>query len=200
MSIVYSLYQKLQTTLRHIVYVNPEKIAFLFRGEGSTIHHTLVYSGEENISIGSHSIIGVNCIMYATRAKLSIGNYVLISPNVTFITGEHRTDIIGEYIRNVTDEMKLPQHDKDISIEDDVWIGSNVTILKGVTIGRGSIIHAGAVVSKRVPPYTIYINDKVKVARFSDDEIIEHERLLHEKYGVIYPPYVPKKGGSTFSR
>lgn len=117
----------------------------------------------------------------------------MISPGVTMITGEHRTDIIGEYMRNVTAEQKLPQNDKPIVIEDDVWIGSNVTILKGVRIGRGSIIHAGAVITKNVKPYTVYINDQLKVSRFSDEEIQEHERRIKEKYGVTYPEYHVKE-------
>ncbi len=200
MSLINRIYFALQKTLRNLIFYNPDKIAFAHRGKNVSFPHSVIYSGEENISIGDDCNIGVNCIMYATKAKLTLGRCVLVSPNVTFITGEHRTDIIGEYIRFVGDEQKLPKHDKDITIEDDVWIGSNVTILKGVTIGRGSIIHAGAVITKRVPPYTIYINENLKVARFSPEEVAEHEKILHEKYGVTYPPYVPKKGGSFFMR
>ncbi len=198
MSLIVRFYAKLQATLRSLVFLNTDKIRFAHRGKNVSLHHTLIYSGEENISIGDDSIIGVHCVMYATKAKLNIGRCVLVSPHVTFVTGEHRTDIIGEYIRYVGNDQKLPQHDKDITIEDDVWIGSNVTVLKGVTIGRGSIIHAGAVVTKRVPPYTIYINDQLKVARFSPEEIATHEKLLQEKYGVTYPPYTPKKGSGFF--
>ena len=106
----------------------------------------------------------------------------MISPNVTIVTGEHRTDIIGEYMRNVSEKDKLPENDAPVTIEEDVWIGSNVVIMKGVTIGRGSIIHAGTVITRSVKPYTVYISDKIKVARFSDEEIVEHEKLLREKY------------------
>ena len=84
--------------------------------------------------------------------------------------------------------MKLPKHDKPVVIEDDVWIGTNVTILKGVTIGRGSIIHAGAVVTKKVRPYTVYLNENQKINRFTAGQIQQHEQLLKEKYGVEYPP------------
>lgn len=40
---------------------------------------------------------------------------------------------------------------KDITIEDDRWIGSNVTILDSVRIGQGSIIGASALISKDIP-------------------------------------------------
>lgn len=198
MQLINTIYTALQKKLRNLVFSDTDKIAFAHRGKNVWIDHTLLYSGEENISIGDDCNIGVRCIMYATKAKITIGRCVLVSPNVTFVTGEHRTDIIGEYMRYVGDDQKLPHHDKDITIEDDVWIGSNVTILKGVTIGRGSIIHAGAVITKRVPPYTVYINDQVKVARFSPEEVAQHEKLLYEKYGVTYPPYKPKKGSGFF--
>lgn len=44
---------------------------------------------------------------------------------------------------------------KDIIIEDNVWIGMNVIVLGGVSIGEGSIIQAGSVVSKSIPSLSI---------------------------------------------
>jgi len=38
----------------------------------------------------------------------------------------------------VKEDEKLPENDKDVIIEDDVWVGCNVTILKGVIIGKGT--------------------------------------------------------------
>lgn len=158
-------------------------------GKNVIIGKNFTVDGANNISIGDETAIGPNCVFYSTHASITIGRGVLISPNVTIISGEHRTDIIGEYMRNVSEKMKLPENDKDIFIEDDVWIGSNVTILKGVTIGRGSIIHAGTVISRKVKPYTIYVSDKLKINRFSDEQIQEHEKKLKEIYGVEYPEY-----------
>lgn len=45
---------------------------------------------------------------------------------------------------------------KPVIIKDKVWIGCRSTVLKGVTIGEGAVIAAGSVVTKDVPPYTIY--------------------------------------------
>lgn len=143
--------------------------------------YNLSVAGTKNIKIGQGTAIGPNCVFYATMAPLTIGKKVLISPNVTIVTGEHRTDQIGVYMRDVTEADKLPENDAPVVIEDDVWIGSNVTIMKGVTIGRGSIIHAGQVITKNIKPYTIYISDKIKVSRFTEEEIIQHEALLKEK-------------------
>lgn len=101
------------------------------------------------------------------------------------MTGDHRTDVVGEYMEQLHDDTKLPENDIDVVIEDDVWVSTGVIILKGVTIGRGSIIAAGAVVTKDVPPYTIYISRDKQKPRFTPEEIAEHERLLKEKYGRI---------------
>ena len=43
-----------------------------------------------------------------------------------------------------------------VIIEDDVWLGCGVKVMSGVTIGKGSVIAAGAVVTKDVPPYTLW--------------------------------------------
>lgn len=58
-----------------------------------------------------------------------------------------------------------------IIIEDDVWIGYDALIMPGVTIGKGSVIGARAIVTKDVPPYSIYVGNKVIKKRFSEDII-----------------------------
>ena len=50
-------------------------------------------------------------------------------------------------------------------MEADVWIGAKSIISKGVTIGTGAIIGAGAIVTKDVPPYTIWIGVPAKLLR-----------------------------------
>jgi len=53
-----------------------------------------------------------------------------------------------------------PPRDKSqaapITIESSVFIGPHCVILPGVRIGRGSVIQAGTVVSRDVPPNTLY--------------------------------------------
>lgn len=165
------------------IRINLIKSRFKKCGEKVWIGKNFIVSNPKNISIGKYTHIGPNVLMYASLKKISIGKYVLIAPNVIIVTGNHRTDIIGEYMAFIKDKDKLPENDKDVVIEDDVWIGSGCIIMMGVTIGRGSIIHAGQVITRDVPPYTIYINEKLKVKRFTNDEIEEHEMLLYEKYG-----------------
>lgn len=66
----------------------------------------------------------------------------------------------------------MVKRNENIIVEDDVWIGMEALILSGVKIGRGSIIGARAIVTKDVPPYSIFIGNRVLKRRFSE-KIIE---------------------------
>ena len=83
----------------------------------------------------------------------------------------------------VTDNEKRPEDDRDVIIEDDVWIGAKTTILKGVTIGRGAVIAAGALVVKNVEPYSIVggVPARFIKMRFSPEEIESHEKALEQR-------------------
>lgn len=137
--------------------------------------------GIENISIGDDTSIPKGSTFYCTRAELRIGRRVIFGPKPTIITGDHRIDIIGKFIVDVTDDEKLPVHDAPVIIEDDCWIGANVVILKGVKIGRGSVVAAGAVINKSLPPYSVSggVPAKVLKYRFTPEQIIEHEKALY---------------------
>ena len=138
----------------------------------------------QNVYIGNNSYVGEGVYFNCLCANVIIGDYVCIANEVLFVTGDHKTNIVGEYIikNNKTPDDKL---DIDITVEEDVWIGSRAIILKGVTVGKGSIIGAGSVVTKNVPPYSIVCGVPATIIkkRFSADQISEHERIINEKYG-----------------
>ena len=138
--------------------------------------------GVRNLSVGDGTSIPKGATFYCTDAPLTIGRKVIFGPRPTIITGDHRTDLIGKYIIDVTTEEKLPENDLPVVIEDDVWCGANVTILKGVTIGRGSIVAAGAVVTQSFPPYSVVggVPAKLLKMRFTPEEIVEHEKMLYK--------------------
>lgn len=143
-----------------------------------------------HIEVGSDVVIGQGAYFISTQARLVIHDHVVFAPNVTIYTGDHAMDIIGKHIIEITDVDKKKQHniyDKDVVIEAGCWIGTRAIILKGVTIGRGSVVGAGAIVTKDIPPYTIYVGvPSVKcMNRFSESQIIEHEKILEDRGIVI---------------
>lgn len=172
------LKRKIKQTLKRIVFTPDEPIPFKSIGKNVYVPNDLIVDGAQNITIGSNVRISARSLMFCTRAPLTIGNNVLLAPETIIVTGDHRIDVVGKYIFEVTDEMKLPQNDQPVTIEDDCWIGARVTILKGVTIGRGSVIGAGSVVTRDVPPYTIYLSKEKQYPRFTPEQIEEHERIL----------------------
>ncbi len=80
--------------------------------------------GLENLSIGDGTSIPKGSTFYCTKAPLTIGKKVIFGPNPTIITGDHRIDIPGKEIADVTDSEKLPENDLPVVIEDGVWCGA----------------------------------------------------------------------------
>lgn len=135
----------------------------------------------KNVFLGNNISIGQNATFICGVAKIYINDNVMFGPHVFVIAGSHRVDVVGEFMIDVHE--KLPENDKDIIIENDVWVGANVIILKGVTVGRGSIIAAGSIVTKDVEPYSIYAGipaKKIK-SRFNEYQIAEHEKILYKR-------------------
>ena len=98
------------------------------------------------------------------RNNLVIGDRVSIGPEVLVITDSSPN--------NSRLLKAFPLVSKNVTIENDAWIGARVTILPGVTIGRGSIIGTGSVVLKNVPEFTIVAGVPAKeIKKISPDEL-----------------------------
>ena len=139
--------------------------------------------GIGNISIGDDVAIGPHALLWTTRANIIIKEKVIIGPRLTIITGNHKIDVIGKYISDVTDDEKDEDDDQDVIIEKYVWIGANVTILKGVTVAEGSVVGAGTVLTKNTDPYGVYVGVPGKriSERFKNKELEDHIKILQEK-------------------
>ncbi len=146
---------------------------FIFDPEG---HYTF-----ENVEVGDDVTISYDCLFLAARSRIVIGSKAMIGPGVMIIGGNHNTAVPGRFMYDVRD--KKPEDDRDVIIEDDVWVGARAVILKGVTVGRGSIVAAGAVVNKDVPPYAVVggVPARVISRRFDLETVLQHEAAL-------YPP------------
>lgn len=135
------------------------------------------YFTPENITLGNNVHIGYTCTLLASDAKIIIKDNVILGRFSFLISGNHRFDVVGTPIKDVHE--KRPQDDADIVIDEECWIGANVIILKGVHVGRGCVIGAGSIVTKDIPPYTIFTNKGSK-PRFTPQQITEHEDKLYK--------------------
>lgn len=116
------------------------------------------------IVIGNNSGLS-GAVIYAA-SSVTIGNNVNIGANARIYDSDmHPIGIM---------DRRLDKRDKVVSnpvvVEDDVWVGACAIILKGVTIGRGAIVGAGSVVTKNVPPCTIWAGNPAKQIRELRDE------------------------------
>lgn len=126
-----------------------------------------------DLVLGHYSFIGYGCTIYP---RVSIGDYVLIAPEVRIVGGDH-------FIYRVGTPIIFSGRDKIYRtvIEDDVWIGTGAFIKAGVKIGVGSIVAAHSVVTKDVPPFSIVAGNPavVKKSRFNLTDQSDHLKMLN---------------------
>lgn len=108
-----------------------------------------------NIEIGSNFYSNHNLTIIDV-CNVSIGDNVLLGPNVILSTAAHPIDPI---------ERRKTEYGAPISIGNDVWIGGNVTILPGVKIGHNCVVGAGSVVTKNVPNNSVAVGSPCRVTR-----------------------------------
>jgi len=151
---------------------------FKHHGKNLKIFPNSSFFSYSKIETGDDVYIGPGA-HFSSICSIKIGNKVLFGPNVTIITGDHRFELVGQYMYDIKEKREID--DLPVIINEDVWVGANVIILKGVIVGRGSIIAAGSLVNKDILPYTINVGfpSKPLRCRFNIDEIIEHESILY---------------------
>ena len=133
-------------------------IAELFGRVGSncTVEQPFFCTYGYNIVVGDDFFLNVNGKLMDS-GTITIGNHVMIAPNVCIITEEHAMD--------VEQRMAGLEYTHPVTIGDHVWICAGAMILPGVTIGAGSIIGAGSVVTKDIPPNCLAVGNPCKVIR-----------------------------------
>lgn len=119
-----------------------------------------------NIEIGENFYANYNLVILDC-AKVTIGDNVLIGPNVGIYTAGHPLHF---ELRNEELEFASP-----ITIEDNVWIGGNVVLNPGVTIGRNSVVGSGSVVTKDIPADVVAAGNPCRVIR----EITDADKRRH---------------------
>ena len=128
-----------------------------------------------DLSAADYSYLGPNCLICP---KVKIGRYSMIANNVSVIGSDHiYTDATQPIIFSGRPNLK------ETIIGEDVWVGAFSIIMTGVEIGNGAIVGAGSVVTKDIPPYSVFAGVPAKFIkmRFNDDEINTHINMLKSK-------------------
>lgn len=132
-----------------------------------------------NCSVGAFTYFGKNCEIRNTE----IGNYCSISAEVIINPFQHPINFLSTSGFAFGDNGGLGTFDEfkkiksrkkqnkqgEVKIGNDVWIGRRVIIMAGVHIGDGAIIAANSVVTKDIPPYSIYGGVAAKLIRMRFD-------------------------------
>ncbi|MGK7394447.1 MAG: sugar O-acetyltransferase [Candidatus Cyclobacteriaceae bacterium M3_2C_046] len=152
------LFQKLNASRDDEEVLRKQIISQLFgkTGKGLWIEPPFYCDYGSHIELGHDVFINFNCTMLDVN-QLTIGDKVLIGPNVQIYTATHPLDW-QERARG----MELA---KPVKIGSHVWIGGGAIIFPGITVGERSIIGAGSVVTKDVPADTLVGGNPCKVIR-----------------------------------
>jgi acetyltransferase-like isoleucine patch superfamily enzyme len=137
------------------------------------------------VSVGDYSygLRPESFFSYHPDDRVQIGKFCSLADGVKFVFGHHATNQVGTFPIRALCCGYAPYFDAKskghIEIGNDVWIGLNVIILSGVKIGDGAIIAAGSVVTKSIPPYSIYggVPAKFIKHRLGEDQISQLQKI-----------------------
>ena len=135
----------------------------LFKKSASSFNvESGAYFGDgRHIEIGEKSGIGQNAQI---RGEVSIGNYVMMGPDVMILTQNHCIDRV-----DIPMALQGVAAHQPVVIKDDVWIGARSIVLPGVTINKGAIIAAGSIVTKDVAEWAIVGGNPARLIRYRVD-------------------------------
>lgn len=122
----------------------------------------------KNIYIGNNVYINFGAV-FLDCSRITIGNDVLIGPNVGMYSANHSLD--------PEERAKGALIGGRITIGDKAWIAGDVKIMAGVTIGEGAVVGCGSIVTRDIPPRTVAAGNPCRVIR----EITEADKVGFEK-------------------
>lgn len=168
----YSMVQKWNRTSRVIIEDGCVLINKSENNLAGILHECRFVLQAENavIHIGEHS--GLSGVTIMCAKKVVLGRNVALGANVTIYDNDmHATN---PYLRQFDNDNNIVT--KEVIIDDYVWIGAHSIVLKGVHIGRGAVVGAGSVVTKDIPPLTVYAGNPAKYIK--DVELTDEQFQL----------------------
>lgn len=136
-------------------------------GTNVSVGDSFICGFGDNIHVGNNVSINMRCTFIDCN-KITIGNNILIAPNVQIHTATHPIELNDRLTPDwipESDAYFCQTYALPVTIEDGCWIGAGVIILPGVTIGKGSVIGAGSVVTKDIPANSVAVGNPCRVIR-----------------------------------
>ena len=127
-------------------------------GKGVIIRPSVTVTYPWKVSIGDHSWIGDDVVLYSL-GEIEIGSNVVISQKSYICAASH------DY-----QKQDFPIWGKKITIEDECWLATDVYVAPGITIGRGTVVGARSSVFKDLPAGKVCVGSPAQVIK---DRIVE---------------------------
>jgi acetyltransferase-like isoleucine patch superfamily enzyme len=171
-------------------------------GEDVVIDSDIVFKCRDQVSIGNHCAIDKG--FYCTT-KLTIGDYVHISPYVTCIGGKEsyfeakgfnnimagariiccsdRFDDSGLFGAMIPEKYKGRQINKPVIMEMFSNIGTNSIVLPGSVLREGVLLSVGSVLLGDTEPWSVYKGNPAKlVKKINKEEILRKYKELSNDF------------------
>lgn len=156
-----------------------KNIHFGYMGKGVQFAFPSTISNPSQVYLHDYSRLQSRHTIYNYTGKFVLKEYSGASVDLLVVTGNHTPTVgIPQYLLALS---HINDIEKDVIVDEDVWIGARVTLLAGAHIGRGAVIGANSLVNKEIPPYSVVVGSPARIiaAKFTIDQILEHERILY---------------------
>ena len=201
-----SIKQRIRNRLDRLFYID-RRAEYGYLAKDAYLASDVVVFNKKNLFLYENTSLPSGSLILNPRSNFIMKRGSFSSYNLCVCPGNHMP-LVGMWKHDVTDAIKDEldmehRFDRDIIVEEDVWLGINVTLLNGTHIGRGCIVGAGCVISGEWPPYAVIAGNPARIVRplFSMDEILQHEEKLYapedriskEKLNTIFMKYYSNK-------
>lgn len=141
-------------------------------GKYSYLSSTSYFYGDNNISIGSFTAIGLNCNVTAFYDR-----HPFETPTAVDLSDPRYKDS-GIVVPNPL-KPKINNNSFAVNISSNVWIGRNVNVRAGVDIANGCVIGENSLVNRSTVPFGVYAGTPAKLIkmRFSCSIIDQLESI-----------------------
>lgn len=158
-----NIFNEFNMTTDEDVEKRKELLKELFGSIGENVYVEPTFKCEfgKNIYIGNNVYINFGAVLLDC-SKITIGNDVLIGPNVGMYSANHSID--------PEERANGALIGGKITIGDKAWIAGDVKIMAGVTIGEGSVIGCGSIVTHDIPAGVVAAGNPCRVIRKITDK------------------------------